>query len=49
MNNRISFRQKIEFEDAIFRMATKQFESVDGVQHSAIINIDDREYAAVIV
>lgn len=49
MNNRISFRQKIEFEDAIFRIATKRFKSVDGVQHSAIINIDDREYAAVIV
>ena len=48
MNNRISFRQKIEFEDAIFRIATKRFKSVDGVQHSAIINIDDREYAAVI-
>ena len=49
MNNRISFRQKIEFEDAIFRIATKRFKSVDGVQHSAIINIDDGEYAAIIV
>ena len=49
MINCIKFRPKAECEGLIFREAAKIFKGLDGALHTAIINLDDGEYASIVV